>query len=683
MKKNLVHAVLSLFMLIAFATSVYPQWIQTNWPASNSFFNLYTSQDKVLARTWDSLNGGRMFLTVDNGGNWTQIISEDSPIDILSIVMLNNSILAGTWNGFYQSTLDGTSWNAVTPAGIPADTAIWSIAMINTTLFAGTRGDIYKSSDGGNTWAEVKSGIPVNARITSIVASGNSVFAGSDSNGVFMTTNDGTSWTAINSGLTDRHISQLVVMGPKLFAVTLNGVFVSGNNDMNWAANSSALKNINCFVVVNNQLFAGTDSSGVYLSVDSGVTWTSVGSGMPTNTRVWSLAASSDDIFAGTSSGVWHTPINLVNFTITAGASEGGTISPEGDIIVYENGSQTFTIAPATGYRISNVLVDDASADAVASYTFSNVTADHTISAVFTAVPTYTITASAGSGGTISPSGTVTVSDGSSQKFTITPLTGYAVFSVTVDGSSVGAVSTFTFTNVSGNHTVAAAFANAPYAITASAGSNGSISPSGTVTVATGSSQTFTITPSTGYQVASVLVDGVSVGAVYSYTFSSIAASHTISASFSSLTLYQINCGGSASSPYTADQYYSGGTSYKVTSAITTTGVTNPAPQAVYKVERYGNTTYTLPDMTAGAQYTVRLHFAEIYWTASGKRRFNVAINGTTVLSNYDIYSVTGARYKAVVREFTATANTSGQIVITFTTVTDNATIQGIQIIRQ
>ena len=179
--------------------------------------------------------------------------------------------------------------------------------MIDTTLFAGTTGDIYKSSDNGNTWTEVSSGIPVNARITSIVASGNAIFAGSASNGVFKTTNGGTSWTAINSGLTDTHISQLAVMGTKLFAVTLNGVFVSDNNGTSWAADSSGLKNINCFVVVNNQLFAGTDDNGVYLSVDSGATWTSFSSGMPANTRVWSLAASSDDIFAGTSSGVWRT----------------------------------------------------------------------------------------------------------------------------------------------------------------------------------------------------------------------------------------------------------------------------------------------------------------------------------------------------------------------------------------
>jgi hypothetical protein len=682
MKKNLVHATLSLFMLIALTTSVYPQWTQTNWQESNSFFNLYTDQDRVFARTWDSLNGGRMFFTADNGENWTQIRPADSNFNLLSIVMLSNGILAGTWNGFYESTLDGTIWNAVTPAGIPADSAILSIAMINSELYAGARGTIYKSVNNGVSWIEVKSGIPSNSRITSFIAKESAIFAGSDTSGVFMTTNAGASWTAVNSGIADKHIIQLAVMGSRLFAVTLKGVFISDNNGVNWTANISGLNDINCFVAVNNQLFAGTDSSEVFLSEDNGATWTSFNSGMPNSTRVWSLGLSSGNLFAGTSCGVWRTPISLVEFTITASASVGGTISPEGATAVYEYSSKTFAIAPATGYRISDVVVDGTSAGAVASYTFLNVTANHTISAVFTEVPTYTITASAGDGGTISPSGTVTVSDGSSPTFTISPLPGYAVATVTVDGSPVGAVSTYTFTNVSANHTIAATFVSAPYTITASAGSGGSISPSGTVTVAAGSSQTFTIAPSSGYEVLSVLIDGVSAGALYSYTFSSVTSNHTISASFSPLTKNQINCGGSASSPYTADQYYSGGRTYSVTSAITTTGVTDPAPQAVYRTERYGSSTYTIPNLTNGASYMVRLHFAEIYWTATGRRIFNVAINGTTVLSNYDIYAETGARYKAVVKEYTATANASGQIVIQFTTVTDNAKISGIEIIK-
>lgn len=68
--------------------------------------------------------------------------------------------------------------------------------------------------------------------------------------------------------------------------------------------------------------------------------------------------------------------------------------------------------------------------------------------------------------------------------------------------------------------------------ITASAGANGSVSPSGTVFAQTGANKTFTFTPSVGYAVEDVLVDGVSVGHPAFYTFTSVHAPHTLSVSF-------------------------------------------------------------------------------------------------------------------------------------------------------
>jgi hypothetical protein len=146
--------------------------------------------------------------------------------------------------------------------------------------------------------------------------------------------------------------------------------------------------------------------------------------------------------------------------------------------------------------------------------------------------------------------------------------------------------------------------------------------------------------------------------------------------------VYQINCGGSAVSPYIADQFFSGGTTTSTADAITIPGsITSPAPQGVYQTERYGNTTYTITGLTAYKRYVVRLHFAEIYWTAAGQRVFDVSINSTLVLDNFDIYVAAGnAADTANVQTFYIEANSSGNIVIVFTTVTDNATIQGIEI---
>src|SRR5207247_2250862 len=158
------------------------------------------------------------------------------------------------------------------------------------------------------------------------------------------------------------------------------------------------------------------------------------------------------------------------------------------------------------------------SVGAVASYTFSSVTASHTIAASFT-VKVETITASAGTGGSISPSGAVSVNCGSNRTFSITPDACYDIADLLVDGSSVGAVASYTFSSVTASHTIAASFAVNVETITAGAGPGGSLSLTGAVQVDCGSNQAFLITPDACYHIADVLVDGGSVGAVSSYTF--------------------------------------------------------------------------------------------------------------------------------------------------------------------
>lgn len=83
-----------------------------------------------------------------------------------------------------------------------------------------------------------------------------------------------------------------------------------------------------------------------------------------------------------------------------------------------------------------------------------------------------------------------------------------------------------------------------PHTITASAGANGSISPSGNVSVAYNANQSFTITPAAGYEILTVSVDGTVVGNPGSYTFSSVLANHAISASFTAYT-YPVQIGSS------------------------------------------------------------------------------------------------------------------------------------------
>ena len=113
----------------------------------------------------------------------------------------------------------------------------------------------------------------------------------------------------------------------------------------------------------------------------------------------------------------------------------------------------------------------------VTSYTFSNISNNHTLNVVFETIPSFTITATSGEGGSITPDGTVRVNGGTNQSFNIRPNTGYRISNVRADGVSVGAVTSYTFSNINSNHTISASFAILTYTITGSAGSNGSITP--------------------------------------------------------------------------------------------------------------------------------------------------------------------------------------------------------------
>ena len=132
--------------------------------------------------------------------------------------------------------------------------------------------------------------------------------------------------------------------------------------------------------------------------------------------------------------------------------------------------SEPVEAATITGYTVSGEATKTASGEVSANL------ADYTITFTYTknstgggsssggggggssTVSSYTIKASAGNGGIISPSGNVTVARGKDQSFTINPINGYRISDVIVDGKSVGAVSTYTFDSVKANHTIQVKF---------------------------------------------------------------------------------------------------------------------------------------------------------------------------------------------------------------------------------
>jgi hypothetical protein len=233
-------------------------------------------------------------------------------------------------------------------------------------------------------------------------------------------------------------------------------------------------------------------------------------------------------------------------FTIAASAGANGSITPSGNIQISQGTDQLFTITPKSGYVVLAVTVDGINVGSVTSYQFTDVQANHTINATFTSGTTFTITATAGTGGTISPSGAVLVPQAGSQTFNIAANAGYTISDVQVDGVSKGPITSYPFTNVQANHTINANFTPVTnFTITATAGTGGTISPSGAVLVPQAGSQTFNIAANAGYSISDVQVDGVSKGPITSYPFTNVQANHTINANFTSSVCITATAGGS------------------------------------------------------------------------------------------------------------------------------------------
>lgn len=159
----------------------------------------------------------------------------------------------------------------------------------------------------------------------------------------------------------------------------------------------------------------------------------------------------------------------ITSYTVKASAGEGGTITPSGDVLVAHGNSAVFTITPEKGYHVKEVLADNKAVTLTDNqYTFTDVKEPHTISASFEKdITTVTISASAGEGGNISPSGEIVAEISSSVEFTVTPDDGYHVKEVLADDAVVSLTDgKYVFNEVKESHTIYASFEKDVYTIT-------------------------------------------------------------------------------------------------------------------------------------------------------------------------------------------------------------------------
>ncbi|MBJ6724753.1 chitobiase/beta-hexosaminidase C-terminal domain-containing protein [Geomesophilobacter sediminis] len=251
--------------------------------------------------------------------------------------------------------------------------------------------------------------------------------------------------------------------------------------------------------------------------------------------------------------------INLVN-----GGGSNPVVAP---LLVNVGDTPAFSMVPAGGYYVQEVIVDGVSLGALPSYTFAPISATgipHLIEASFSNAP-HIITPSVTVGGTVDPPAAVQVADKGTQSFAIRPNIGYHLDTLQIDGKTVPSTMLYTFPTVTSNHTLDASFAIDTFTLTTAVETNGvadTTGTGGTITAGAattgicvfpsgssgtcqyGSSFTYSITNKPGYILRNVFVDGASVGAKTSWTFTGIAGNHSIKAVFTNQRHVTITFGG-------------------------------------------------------------------------------------------------------------------------------------------
>jgi len=150
----------------------------------------------------------------------------------------------------------------------------------------------------------------------------------------------------------------------------------------------------------------------------------------------------------------------LANETLVSFAGKVTTVNADNYIVTSLVDSTTIRVYPNTYNKATDATLLNKNVDVKGcmwTYTSTGKVVNYA-TVTKAVVPQFTITASAGSGGYITPSGAVLVDQGSNQTFTITADPFYQITQVTVDTVNQGAISTYTFTNVQANHTISATF---------------------------------------------------------------------------------------------------------------------------------------------------------------------------------------------------------------------------------
>jgi photosystem II stability/assembly factor-like uncharacterized protein len=302
-----------------------------------------------------------------NGG--TEWINDDSyDPDLNDVLILGDTIyVAGGEDVISRSTDNGVTWqqtssdlaNAIVSAIVDSDSYLFAAApsqgvflmtpeMDTSTALAG----VLRSSDHGATWWEVNQGFEVSEgfngdrlpAVTSLLVKGDVLLAGTD-HGLYRSSDNGDQWAALNDNFPNdlfRYIGEMATNGSTIVIARHKGLYSSSDDGLTWSCIDPNIS-VGAITAAGNDFFCSASISvrnaeaGTYIlrSSDNGATWTSINEGIQGNVYGWSLAATTTDLYLGTSGrGVWRRPLSEIvshlnpGYSLAVAGGDGITVAP-------------------------------------------------------------------------------------------------------------------------------------------------------------------------------------------------------------------------------------------------------------------------------------------------------------------------------------------------------------------